>query len=288
MKKIGLSLSGGGAKGAAHIGVLKALEEEGIDISYISGTSSGSIIASLFACGYKSDEIKNIFISNCYKIGQIDRRVPFKFIKSLFTQKIYIKGFSNGNYLENMMYKYFFKKNVESISETKIPLGIPVVDLKSEKLIYYTTNKVKESIIDENVEYKNFGRLATICRGSASFPGIFIPRKYDEFLFVDGGVSMNTPVSILKSMGAEYIISVSFENITKFNENNYNILSVTLKSFEIMGKNISKDEINLADQKIIIKLPNAYLLDCSKSEYYINMGYIATKKVIEKIKNEII
>ena len=83
--KIGLVLSGGGAKGAAHIGALKALEEENIQISCISGTSSGSIVASLYACGYTPTQIYYIFKRYCKCITDYDKLIPFKVLNTLFT-----------------------------------------------------------------------------------------------------------------------------------------------------------------------------------------------------------
>ena len=77
---IGLVLSGGGSKGAAHIGVIKAFKEENISIDYISGTSSGSIIASLYALGYSPEEMKSIFLKYCKNITDIDRLIPIKIL----------------------------------------------------------------------------------------------------------------------------------------------------------------------------------------------------------------
>lgn len=286
--KIGLALSGGGTKGAAHIGVLKALEEEGIEISYISGTSSGSIIAALYAASYTPDEINMIFSSYCKYIGKVDKKIPFKFIKSIFTGKLYVVGFSNGNNLENLMYKYLLRKGVEDILDTKIPIAIPVVDIKREKTVYYLNKKIKDNNnIKNNEELRYKGKLSSIVRASASFPALFEPKIYDGGILIDGGVSTNTPVRILKNMGADAVISVSFDNNEDINCNNYNIASITLKAFEIMGQNINLDEINLADINIIPKMKNGFLLDCSKISMYVNAGYIATKNSINEIKEKL-
>ena len=91
---LGLALSGGGAKGAAHIGVLMALEEDGIKLEYISGTSSGSIIAGLYACGYSSNDLIKFFNMYCNEIGDYDKMIGFKVLSTAFTGKIGIKRFS--------------------------------------------------------------------------------------------------------------------------------------------------------------------------------------------------
>lgn len=285
--KIGLALSGGGAKGAAHIGVLKALEEEGIEISYISGTSSGSIIAALYAASYTPNEINMIFSSYCKYIGKVDKKIPFKFLKSIFTGKLYIVGFSKGNNLEYLMYNYLLKKGVEDIIDAKIPIAIPVVDIKKEKTIYYLNKKIENKKIKKNEELRYKGKLSSIVRASASFPALFEPKIYDGGILIDGGVSTNTPVSILKNMGADIVISVTFDNQEDIDYSNYNIASITLKAFEIMGQNINEDEVSISDINITPKMQNSFLLDCSKTAMYVNAGYIATKKSINKIKEKL-
>lgn len=108
---LGICFSGGGIKGAAHIGVLKAFEEKGVDFKYISGTSSGSIVASLYSMGYNSDEIKEIFQKNYKKIKYIEIRKIFKLIFGIIIKrKIIIDGLNSGNKIEKIINKYSEKK----------------------------------------------------------------------------------------------------------------------------------------------------------------------------------
>ena len=100
---IGIALSGGGIKGAAHIGVLQALNEEGITIDYISGTSSGSIVSALYAAGYTPFNILSIFKTHYKDIADYDKFLSLKLFKTLFTRKISIIGLAKGNKLENLL-----------------------------------------------------------------------------------------------------------------------------------------------------------------------------------------
>ena len=118
---LGLALSGGGAKAAVHIGVLKALEDENIKIDYISGTSSGSIIASLYACGYKPKELFYFFNMYCNEISDYDKMVPFKVMSTVFTGKIGVKGLAKGDKLEYIIDNFCQKKGISDISKLNFP-----------------------------------------------------------------------------------------------------------------------------------------------------------------------
>lgn len=108
---LGLALSRWRSKGAAHIGVLKAFEDEGINIEYISGTSSGSIIAGLYACGYSPTDLIKFFNMYCNGIGDYDKMIGFKVLSTAFTGKIGIKGLAKGDKLEYII-NNFCKKSI--------------------------------------------------------------------------------------------------------------------------------------------------------------------------------
>lgn len=289
--KLGLALSGGGAKGAAHIGVLKALEEENIHIGYISGASSGSIIASLYACGYTPNEIIYLFNMYCRYIADFDKLIPFKVAGTAFTGKINVSGLAKGNKLEYILQNFCSKKGISDISDIKFPLAIPTVDINSGEVIYFLSKSINDihnfsrDEFDDIPTYKYNGRLCSIVRASSSFPGVFEPKIIEGKVLVDGGVRVNTPASITRQMGADKVIAINLDVNKSYMNNSLNIVSVALKAFNIMSHEINKKELEKADIVISPEIPNKIsLLDCSKTNYLVNAGYIATKKVINEIK----
>jgi NTE family protein len=288
---IGIALCGGGIKGAAHIGVLQALKEEGINIEYISGTSSGSIVASLYACGYIPFNILSIF-KNYYKdITDYDKFLSIKLLKTLFTGKISICGLAKGKKLEDLLSQYFKLKNIESIADVNIPLAIPSVDLYTGEVVYFLNRKIEEEqsrrskMFDDTPTYIYDEKLADIVRASCSFPAVFEPKKIGNRLYVDGGVRVNAPVSILKNMGAEKVIVVSFDTNEKNIVRDANIISITTKTFDIMGHEVNKSEIQKADYILRPIIKNTSLFDCQNINIVATEGYNLVKNNIKQIQS---
>ena len=329
-KKIGLALSGGGAKAIAHLGVLKALEEEGINISDISGTSMGSVIAAFYSLGYSPQDILNIINMNFSKRIQFDRKKYIKYVSTMLNATTPISGIASGYKLKEILNSYIYnivnrnivtnrRKRIDSNNNInsndysnifKIPISIPAVDLLSGKLIYFLSSNYDENItiknndvndvndvnnvndIDDNlnIEYQNIitkNNLSNVIKASCSFPGIFEPEIYKNYMLVDGGLRKNLPVSILKKMGAEKTIAISFDNINK-NLNSTSILTVALKCVDIMGHDLNLSENKIADIVIYPDVSNIDLLNFSNCSYVANKGYIATKNIVDKIRTAIL
>lgn len=283
---LGVSLSGGGIKGAAHIGVLKALEEEGIAIDYISGTSSGSIVATLYALGYKPEEIYIIFKKWCKKIKYVTpSNLILLIIGILFKGKIIITGLNNGKMIEKLINKYANKKRIKNVNEIKMPLIMPSVDLEDGSICVFCS-KEKRNTYSDQIHYINNIEIGKAVRSSCSYPGIFSPCQYKEKILIDGGIRENIPWKETKKIGADKVISVIFKKELEKKEN-INIIDVIESSIEILSHELANYEIMGADYLIEIETLPIGLLDYKKMDYLYKKGYMEAKKKIKEIKNQL-
>lgn len=252
-KKIGLVLSGGGARGFFHMGVIKGLQEMGIEINEIVGTSIGAVIGTIYAADPKIDFEK--------AANEID------FIKLIKALALGTKINSSAS-LENFLKSYIKKDNFE---ELKIPLKFNATDInKKEEIIFK-----KGSIFP--------GLLASI-----SIPGVFSPLKYQEKYLIDGGIINNVPASLINESN-KIIISDITGPIKLVNEKTQGI-DVLYSSIAFMQQKLSLEKIkNIKNKKIIylnLEDNKTFILDFRKSNYksLIDLGY---KSVMDK-KREIV
>ena len=281
--KLGLCLSGGGVKGAAHIGVIKALEEEKIKPDCISGTSSGSIVASLYSMGYTPKEMIDLFKLYAKDISKIDFFTIIKIIIGLiFTGKISVEGLNNGNKIGRLIQEQAEKKKIKLIKDIKIPLIIPSVNLCDGGIYLFSSQSNNRTYSDE-IKVINNIKVGEAVQASCSYPGIFCPTNVLEKKLIDGGVRQNTPWKELKEIGAEKIISVAFSEDKK-EKKKVNILDCITGSMGIMMHELYNYEIKGIDYLLNIKTEDIGLLETQKIEELYNMGYKTTKREIQKIK----
>lgn len=280
----GLSLSGGGIKAAAHIGALKAFEEEKIKFDCVSGASSGSIIATMYALGYSSDEMWKLFKKYYKKIKYVEWKQVIKMILGLiFTRRLVIDGLNSGKVIEKIINEICKKSHVENINEIKMPLMISMVDLQ-KGTVYIASSQEKRKVLQDNTKYISDIPIATAVRASCSFPVVFSPCKFDGFQLIDGGTRENLPWKGLKEYGADEVYGIAFDTILEKNQCCKNMIEVAARAMELQGRELANYEKKGIDHLITICLKKVALLDSSQIDVLYKMGYEETKKQLNLLK----
>lgn len=281
--KVGLCLSGGGVKGAAHIGVLKALEEEKIKIDCIAGTSSGSIVSSLYAMGYNPDEIYRLFKKYAKEISKVNLKNIIKLVFGLlFTGKIVIEGLNDGKKLYKIIQEQAKKKKLTRMRDITMPLIIPSVNLYNGAIYLFSSVKNNRNYSDEYIVVNSI-EIGKAVQASCSYPGVFCPVDYKNKKMVDGGVRENTPWRELKEIGADKIISVIFEK-EKECKKEVNMLDCIIDSMGILTHELYNYEVEGIDYILGIKTEGVSLLDIKKIDELYKEGYKQAKKQMDSIK----
>lgn len=282
-KGIGLALSGGGARGLAHVGVLKALEDADISVDYIAGTSSGALIGGLYAIGYQAAEIEQIVLNNSwrqvlddtiyrksYYISQ-KRWLPYSNLKFYLDENYrpqLPQAFFAGNELINFLFKITYPASATS-------------DFKAFDIPFSCT---ATNIVTGKLKIFQYGNLHEAIRASMSFPTVLKPFSINDSLYIDGGILANLPAEVVRNMGADYVIGVKTNNYLE-KENDLNtLIDVLNQTINInIQKHIHKSEAQ-CDLIIEPDLKQYELLDFNKKEQIIEIGYQAAQKYIDQIK----
>jgi len=208
--RIGLALSGGGARGAAHVGVLRVLEEQRIPIDYIAGTSMGSIVGGLYASGMSPDQIEqalaeipwgNVFNDRAPREERRFRRKQDDYTY-LVEQKPGIKEKEGEINLAPALVQG------QKFDLTLRKYTLPVAGVKDFDRLRIPFRAVATDIVTGRAVVLGSGDLATAIRASMAVPAAFAPVEIDDKLLVDGGIAMNLPVSVVRDMGADVVIAV--------------------------------------------------------------------------------
>lgn len=280
----GLSLSGGGIKATAHIGALKAFEEEKIKFDCVSGASSGSIIATMYALGYSSDEMWKLFKKYYKKIKYVEWKQVIKMILGLiFTRRLVIDGLNSGKVIEKIINEICKKSYVENINEIKMPLMISMVDLQ-KGTVYIASSQEKRKVLQDNTKYISDIPIATAVRASCSFPVVFSPCKFDWLQLIDGGTRENLPWKGLKEYGADEVYGIAFDTILEKNQCCKNMIEVAARAMELQGRELANYEKEGIDHLITICLKKVALLDSNQIDVLYKMGYEETKKQLNLLK----
>jgi NTE family protein len=245
--KTGLVLSGGGARGFAHLGVIKALNETGIYPDVISGTSAGAIIGVLYADGYTPEEI----------LGMMNTGSRLDFMRPALPRE----GLLQINGIIKILKTYLRSKNFE---ELKIPLFVTATDLNNGKAVYFSKGDLFEPVI-----------------ASASIPVVFQPVKIDDISYVDGGVLDNLPIRPIENKCC--ILVGSFVNPVGYVEKISGLINIAERTFMLsMSKEIfeksKKFDLFIAPPE----LGNYKILDPEKASELFEIGYNATMEKLQE------
>lgn len=252
-RKYALALGSGGHKGFIHIGVIKALEELGIEITHISGSSVGSIIGGLYA-----------LFKDINRVEEIALRLDKEEINNIVSS--YVNKFSlNGN-KDPLLFFIESLVNDATFADCAIPFVSVSVDLNTGNKIFHRTGALKQAI-----------------RASCSVSYLFGAYEYENKFLIDGGYADAVPVDAVRSIGGDKVIGVCLESYSQENPNRRSFLNVQSTTYKATLYNIAKEDMRKADKKLFIDLEPVSVNDVlDNKKKYIELGYLQTIKAFGK------
>ena len=279
--KVGLVLSGGAARGLAHIGVLKALEEQGIRIDAIAGTSMGAVVGGLYASGYKVDELEKLALSIDWQAALSDapprEDVPFRRKQDdrdfLVKQKLSFRddgslglplGVIQGQNLALLLESLLaHTSDTRDFDKLPIPFRAVTTDIANgEKVVFRK------------------GHLPQVIRASMSIPAVFAPVELDGRLLVDGGMTDNIPLDVAREMGVDIAIVVDIGTPLRNRKQLTTVVDVLNQSITLMTRRNSEEQLaTLHANDVLIQpaLAAFGVTDFGKAQEMIDAGYRATR-----------
>lgn len=280
--KVGLVLSGGGAKGFAHIGVLKVLEEAGIRVDYITGTSMGGIVGGLYAIGYDAKSLERLVLEQNWSdllndefsrrnLSMRDKDENDKYILSFALRGFSIelpRGLIRGQKLSSKLSRLTLPyHHINDFSRFPIPFQCIGTDIETGQAY----------IMDR-------GLLPEALRASMSIPSVFIPIEIDNRLLVDGGVVRNFPVSDVKKMGADLVIGVDVGQPLYKKSELDSLAKIMEQSVSFLGDFSTKQQRKLCDILILPDIQGLGSSDFDLAEIIIKRGETAAREMLPQIK----
>ncbi len=282
MSNLGLALGGGGARGLAHIGVLKVLDEEKIKINSITGCSMGAIVGGLYSYFGNAIQVED-FIFSAIKDPRFERlgvdslsENSNTINKNYFEQFFgYIEGRFNA--LQALRRLSYFDEELTGEIYQMIP-DVPIENLKIKFSAIAT-----DLIAGEEINFTK-GSLRTAIRASSAIPGIYPPVKINNYLLVDGSASESVPVGKVREIGADRVLAVNVIKSIKVIRKTKNILDILYRIEDISSYHLSLIRLKEADLILSPKVKKLSWADFDKAEEIIKYGEEAAGENIEKIK----
>ena len=278
----GLALAGGGTRGAAHVGVFKALMEAGLRPDAVAGASAGGIVAGLFASGMSVSRMEQAVLHLEKHGGEYldpDYSGLLAFMPQLLTGKgVNLSGLIKGDKLQDYFFQMTGRKHMD---EAVFKLVIPAVDLISGNTICFTnSDQVREM---EHVTWEWNGYLCEAMMAGASVPAIFAPRKLGRYLLVDGGVTDILPVNLLQAAGIRDVLAVDIGDYEA--PSDHSVMEVASHSFSIMSGRLK--DCASTGEVLLLKPPlssKAGLLTFELMGVCMERGYEYTRKMLPQIR----
>ncbi|MGB5989578.1 MAG: patatin-like phospholipase family protein [Marinifilaceae bacterium] len=279
--KIGLVLSGGGARGFAHVGVIRVLEENNIPIDYIAGTSIGAIVGGLYAMGYSVDDIEDVIRNQDWNVvlsDKVDRKyIPLydrdEHDRYAFSLPINKDGVSlpQGVIVGHNVMKVFSRftrpySGLQDFSKFPIPFACVAANIVNGKEVVMKSGDVSMAI-----------------RSSMAIPTIFTPVESGDKLLVDGGMVNNLPVDVVKEMGADIVIAVDLQQKNKTKEELTEMYAIFNQGLSYLGLPKYYENLKSVDYYIKPKLSDYSIADFSSADSLITRGYRAAKLIESRL-----
>lgn len=288
-QKVGLVLSGGGAKGCTHIGVIRALEENGIPIDYIAGTSMGAIVASLYAMGYTPDEMEELLSSEdfiTWQKGQISDNFKFFFKSEDETPEFASFKLNIGDSLsiKPILPTSFISPDQMNQACMYLFSQASTVCKNNFDSLFVPFRCVATDVVTKAQHVHRKGDLGDAVRTSMTFPFVFKPISVDNHLMLDGGIYNNFPIDVMKDeLKADYIIgsSVSANSTTARGDDPF----VLLENLIMQHTNYDLSELN--GKHLHFHYTDVSLLDFHRAKELIQYGYDSTIAHIDEIKAKV-
>jgi len=284
--KIGLVLSGGGAKGFAHVGALKVIEEAGIEVDYISGTSMGSIIGGLYASGFTADQLDSLARAKQWQqlfsertqrrlLTTYEKKINEKFLLDFPISQKGIQlpqGLISGqNVYEFLSRQTSGVHHISNFDSLPIPFRAVATNLETGEA----------AVLDH-------GHLPDAIRASISIPSVFIPYQIGENVYVDGGLTRNLPVQEVLDMGANFVISVDVGEPLKDFEELESLLDILNQAVLLHANKVNKRQQKLSNIPIeppLDTLKTYELSDFDKATELVEFGEWMTRPYFDKLQS---
>ncbi len=296
----GLALEGGGARGAAHVGVLRAFKERNLLPDCIAGTSAGAIVAAAYAWRGRVEDALEAHI----QCGKMQDRLMDLNLLGMVSGALQLATLRNfrldGVFKGGRLYRWIDRLTEGAMmTEVAVPLAIPAVDLVTGRIVAFASrapvrgvlrhaepaHAAKSCVLGQGeTMWEINARLSEAVRASTAVPVAFRPLLFDGMQLVDGGLLENLPVSVLSDFGAERVLGVVLETPGEC-EPPDDVLGIGLRSIDVMQARLGQNQEERAHMLLRVRLPGAGgLFDFSRIEEYERLGYEAAIRATPRIK----